>query len=44
MQQQNPQHVRRGRCGGFGRLLTADQQQQALEICAPVMRRFGYEV
>ena len=44
MQQQNPQHVRRGGSGGFLRLLTDAQQQRALEICASMMREFGYEV
>jgi len=44
MQQQNPQHVRRGGSGGFARLLNAEQQQRALAICAPVLRAHGYEV
>lgn len=44
MQAQNPQHVRRGRSGGFARLLTPDQQERALEICAPLMRELGYPV
>lgn len=44
MRAANPQHVRSGRSGGFERLLTPAQQARALELCAPVMRRFGYPV
>jgi aryl sulfotransferase len=44
MKQHNPQHVRSGKSGGFAQLLTPSQQRQALELCAPVMRSFGYEV
>ncbi len=44
MQQKNPQHVRKGGSGGFGKLLTEIQQERALAICGPVMREVGYEV
>lgn len=44
MRKHNPQHVRKGGSGGFERLLNEAQQQRALEICAPTMREFGYEV
>jgi aryl sulfotransferase len=44
MRKHNPQHVRSGGSGGFQRLLSEAQQRRALEICAPTMREFGYEV
>lgn len=44
MRAQSPQHVRQGKQGGFGELLTAAQQARALELCAETMRRFGYQV
>ncbi|MCA8977202.1 MAG: sulfotransferase domain-containing protein [Planctomycetes bacterium] len=44
MQQQNPQHVRNGRRGGFRDQLTQAQQKRALAIVAPTMRAAGYDV
>lgn len=44
MRARNPQHVRSGKAGGFAELLTEAQQARALELCAPTMRLFGYDV
>lgn len=44
MRKETPQHVRKGGSGGFRKVLNAEQQLHAAEVCGPTMRKLGYAV